>query len=98
MVPVFYFLLDKFEFEEFRNARKFLDSFIELAQHRFYRRIQTRQDIHLYKILEVLQQFLSTNREDYELDDRFIDDELYEKARQTRALFERLQKLNSAIN
>ncbi|MEY8771573.1 hypothetical protein AB6T85_14330 [Erwinia sp. ACCC 02193] len=94
MLPVFYFLLDKFEFEHFRHARRFLDSFIQLTQHSAWRRIQTRQNIPLYKILEQLYIFLSANRKDYELDDKFIDRELCKKARETRALFERLQKVS----
>ncbi|MEI2265697.1 hypothetical protein [Erwinia sp. CGal63] len=94
MIPAFYFLLDKFEFESFRNARRFLDSFIQLTQHTSYRRIQTRQNIHLYKILEQLYIFLSRNRQDYDLNSRFIDYELNNKARETRAMFERLKKLD----
>ncbi|MER2473357.1 hypothetical protein [Photorhabdus laumondii] len=76
MIPTYYFLLEKLEHEDFRTARKYVEDFGYLLQERSRRHCLVKYGIELHKVLESLQVNLSEHRDDYELPDMFLDEEL----------------------
>ncbi|WP_414165502.1 hypothetical protein ACMGGS_06715 [Superficieibacter sp. BNK-5] len=91
-VPVYNYLLDKFETLEFRESRKYLNYYCDVIWQRSYRRFQALHHIPLYIILESLLTELMSNPEDYNVPSSFIQQELPHRIAWLKSEYERISK------
>ena len=93
MVPSYFFLIEKFESEDFRTARQYLQNFIDIGKNSQFIRIQTTNDIKLAKVIEQLQQNFTDNFDDYDVPRAFVDKDLPAQITDLNRYFDRIKVL-----